>query len=354
MTSPRSQPPTARRHTAWFVWLGVALLAVSVLGAGKSLQSPGDAPPVSSKSSDLHAGGFGHVDLEEGVTNMYPLQSGRVVAVLARDGEEVKKDAPLFRLDDTLAQIDFERAGRAVRESELQLETARAGVERHKAALKAQQKGVEAKRANVRVAEAQAAEAKRLNDAGQLGNEKRQQADEAVKALTAEADAEEQKELAIRALDPTIAVRRAENDLAEKKLLVRKAQFGLDECTVKAPANGKVLRMLVAVGDPLGPTPRQPAVQFAIEGPFIVRAEIDQEFASRVERGQVAEIQDDVRTGPTWSGKVRRVSDWYTHRRSILQEPLQFNDVRTLEVIIQLDNPPADLKIGQRVRVTLR
>jgi hypothetical protein len=47
------------------------------------------------------------------------------------------------------------------------------------------------------------------------------------------------------------------------------------------------------------------------------------------------------------------ISDWYTHRRSIVQEPLQFNDVRTLECIIQIDPHAQMPKIGQRVRVML-
>ena len=58
-------------------------------------------------------------------------------------------------------------------------------------------------------------------------------------------------------------------------------------------------------------------------------------------------------TNETWRGKVVRLSDWYTHRRSMLQEPLQFNDVRTLECIVQLDPGQSALRIGQRVRVTL-
>jgi hypothetical protein len=37
----------------------------------------------------------------------------------------------------------------------------------------------------------------------------------------------------------------------------------------------------------------------------------------------------------------------------MLQEPLQFNDVRTLECIVQLDPGQPALRIGQRVRVTL-
>ena len=34
-------------------------------------------------------------------------------------------------------------------------------------------------------------------------------------------------------------------------------------------------------------------------------------------------------------------------------EPLQFNDVRTLECIVTLDPDQPPLRIGQRVRVTL-
>ena len=65
-------------------------------------------------------------------------------------------------------------------------------------------------------------------------------------------------------------------------------------------------------------------------------------------------MQDDSNTGATWRGKVVRLSDWYTHRRSIVQEPLQFNDVRTLECLVTLtDNPPPPLRIGQRMRVSI-
>jgi hypothetical protein len=50
---------------------------------------------------------------------------------------------------------------------------------------------------------------------------------------------------------------------------------------------------------------------------------------------------------------VQHVSDWYTHRRSIMHEPLQVNDVRTLECIIRIEPDQPPLRIGQRVRVIL-
>jgi hypothetical protein len=51
---------------------------------------------------------------------------------------------------------------------------------------------------------------------------------------------------------------------------------------------------------------------------------------------------------------VIRISDWYIQRRSTMPEALQYNDARTLECIIELDAGQPELRIGQRVRVTLR
>jgi multidrug resistance efflux pump len=358
MNPPQTSPRAPGRRISWFVWLGVALLAVSVLGASKGLQSPGDpaAGPASS-SSELRPGGFGFVDTEAGVVPLY--RPGEVVEVLAHDGDEVDKDAPLYRLNDTLAQIDLNRAKLAVKDAEAQLAIAESKADQQKALIEAQNKVVEGKGSRVRIAQAQAAKAKRLNDGGNAGLEDVQQAEDAVKAFQAEVDAEKARGVALerQATELQAHVRRAQTDIDDRKEQVRKAQEGVNLCTVKAPVKGKVMRVFVAVGDTLGTTPRHPGLEFLATGkehPFIIRAEIDQEFATRVFKGQAAEFQDDTRISQTWTGKVKRVSDWYAHRRSIRQEPLQFNDVRTLEVIVALDDPPPALKIGQRVRVTLK
>ena len=138
-----------------------------------------------------------------------------------------------------------------------------------------------------------------------------------------------------------------------KQARLDQARRGEDECLLKAPAEGTVLRVLVGAGEVLGAQPKQPAVLFCPKGPRIIRAEVEQEFAAGVAIGQAATIQDDTTAGFTWRGKVSRISDWYTHRRSIIQEPLQFNDVRTLECIIQLDEGQPQPQIGKRVRVSL-
>ena len=111
----------------------------------------------------------------------------------------------------------------------------------------------------------------------------------------------------------------------------------------------------LAAGEALGSNPQRPAMEFAPEGQRIVRAEVEQEFASRIRAGMKAKIYDyDASNEHVWKGEVVRVSDWISKRRSQVYEPLQFNDVRTLEAIIKLDDDPQyPLRIGQRVRVVL-
>jgi hypothetical protein len=104
----------------------------------------------------------------------------------------------------------------------------------------------------------------------------------------------------------------------------------------------------------LSPSAKQAAVLFCPAGPRFIRAEVEQEFASRVKVGQSVIIRDDGADPVVRQGRVASLSDWYTQRRSILDEPLQTNDVRTLECLVTLDPGQPPLRIGQRVRVLIQ
>jgi hypothetical protein len=88
--------------------------------------------------------------------------------------------------------------------------------------------------------------------------------------------------------------------------------------------------------------------------PRIVRAEVQQEWGGRVAVGQHVVLEDNTRAGQQWRGRVQRVSDWYDKRRSKIQEPFQFNDVRTLECLVAVDPGQPRLRIGQRMRVIIK
>ena len=114
-----------------------------------------------------------------------------------------------------------------------------------------------------------------------------------------------------------------------------------------------MLRIFATPGEILNPQPKKMAVQFCPSRPRLIRAEVEQVFAQRVQVGQPAVVEDDGRSGTIWRGHVKRIADWYTQRRLIADEQLQLKDVRTLECLIALEEGQPPLRIGQRVRVTI-
>jgi HlyD family secretion protein len=114
-----------------------------------------------------------------------------------------------------------------------------------------------------------------------------------------------------------------------------------------------VLRVQAAPGDLVGEPGKLAVIDFCPDQPRIVRTEVPQGFVSNLKPGQPVSIQDDVHSTEKWQGKVTRISDWYTQRRSVLQEPLQRNDVRTVECIVTIDPEQQPVRIGQRMLVTL-
>jgi multidrug resistance efflux pump len=110
------------------------------------------------------------------------------------------------------------------------------------------------------------------------------------------------------------------------------------------------------VGGIVAPGGYPAAVVFAPAGPFIVRAEVEQEYLGRVKEGMKVLVQDENRTDNSeMPGKIKSISKWVAQRRTVLLEPGEINDVRTLECVIELDAGPLEsLSIGQRMRVRIK
>ena len=351
-------PQDLPRRRLGFWLAGVLALSAAGLTAW-ALTSRAEAPAAAASTaaphSDLHYAFLGLADLEQGVTALYPLQPGRVAKVFVKDGDEVSNGAPLFALDDATQKDDVDAAEADLAGAKSQVDQARLLQPQHQAQIDAQQQVVDARKQEAAAAHAKATEADKLSNSEThaVSVESARAADAQAQAADATVRAEEAKLRLLQADDPSIAMRVAESAVRGKEAQLRKAQQAVRECTVLAPVKGTVERIQVGVGEALGPTAQQPAVLFAAEGPRIIRTEVEQEWASHVALDQTATVVDFSGNGPTWHGRVTRISDWYAHRRSMLLEPLQFNDVRTLECIVTLDADQPPVKIGQRVRVTL-
>jgi multidrug resistance efflux pump len=337
------------------MWLiGLITLVVSVTGAGWLLNSSEpSAPSGQADPRDLGVVCFGYVDVPEGITSLYPVQPGRVVRVLVHEGDVVAAGAVLIHLDDQLARSQVEEARVAVDAAELQLTEALKQPQQLHSQLAQQEAAIEAVRIDLAYAH-QELEGKKAALKEQTISElayARLQAQ--VKKLEVALRVEQEKLTELQLRDPSLTVQRAEKEVSRCRALLAQAQRNLDECDLKAPQAGTVLRVQAPVGELLSGPPRQPAVLFCPDGPRIIRIEVEQEFAGQVVAGHSALIEDDVRGGQTWRGRVLRPADWYMQRRMILQDPSQLQDVRTVECLIELEPGQAPLRIGQRMRVTI-
>ncbi len=296
---------------------------------------------------------LGLVDLEHGIASLGLLQPGRVVEIPVHEADHVAAGAVLLRVDDALPRLRVAEAQAALETAQAQMERTSQQPAQHRVRLEQQQAAGEAAAQRLEAARHVLARKRQLLKVDQANAEEVAAAANQVKELEAAERAEAAKLAELRMTDPDVDVRQAKLEVAAQQNRLDQARHALEECTLKAPQDGTVLRVLVGPGDVLTGQPKQAAVLFAPNGPRLVRAEVDQEFAGRLAVGQPALVEDDARSGAAWQGRVRRIADWYQPRRGIVSDPPQNQEVRTVECIIELDPGQPPPRLGQRVRVTI-
>jgi multidrug resistance efflux pump len=357
--SPGEQAFCAPRRPHRLFWiLGLGLLICTAVGAGWALNT------VSGPSS---AGGIDHadpapppgiaaiafVDVEPGIARLFPVQPGRVLSVVP-EGTQAKKGDVLLQLDNAQAGAALKQAEAAWEDAKFLLKIADKGPDKHAIDLELQQKAIDIAR-NKKDALFHEVEVKRDQyDKVLLSKHELDAYVSNLKVAESLVAVEEAKLRGLRLRDPKLEVERAKADVQAKKAQFDRAKLALDECDLRAPEDGSVLRVLVHPGEALGPNSKLPAIQFCPTGKRIIRAEVLQEWAGAVHKGQKVYIQDDTRGGAEWTGTVKHVSDWFTQRRNVVLEPFMVNDIRTLECLIEVNPGGPPLRIGQRVRVTIQ
>lgn len=366
-TTTRSRETRRPGRVPFFWLLGLVLLAASAAGAGWVIHSrAGDGPPrggsdspPAENRSERTVNCKGYVDVENGVTSLAPSQPYRVTEVLARENDSVKAGAVLLRVDDQLPREDLAKAEDAVTAAQLKLSLARKAQEEQRRKIVLQRLAIKDAQINLKTAQgaldfkkdanAERKDFKPFNKAQMI------EAGGLVERLANAEQVEKEKLKALEEVDPTAdEVALAETNLALARRDVARARHAVELCELKAPEDGKVVRVYANPGVQYGPQSHQPAFVFLANRPRIVRAEVGQEFAVRIREGQAATIQDESRTGDTFTGKVVRTAAIYTQRRSGVGDLFPLNDERTLEFIIQLHSDKAPLRVGQRVYVTLK
>lgn len=340
-----------------FILLAVILLVGSLAVAGWFFFVPKSEPKQPLRAEDLDVVCTGRVDAPQMVISLDPAQAGRVVEVYVSEGQEVKADQPILKMDDSLTVHRRKQAEAAVTAATTDRDRAKAEAERFPdtvrmrramAAAAAEQvtfaeKQLDALRAAESVRKPGAAEVAAMEASIRQLKELKGAEDIAVAQLE-KAEKEKFSELAVKAAQARLDAAEADLELAKK---------AEKECVLIAPADGHILRLQATKGGNLAPG-YVPAVVFAPAGKRIVRAEVDQEYLTKVREGMIAEIQDESRIdSPVWKGKVKSVSKWVAQRRTLVLEPGEINDVRTLEAVVEPEDDKG-LVIGQRMRITIK
>lgn len=345
--------PERRRLPGAGVLIVLLFIAVPLAGTAWWLYWPKPTGPLSGPGlADLDVVCSGRVDGLNPSISLEPSLPGRVQVLDVKEGEEVPAGKVLFQLDDSTAKLRVEEADATLAAANAELDAAKTDAKLQPGRIDAETAVVAACAARV--------------EAGRLMQEQRKAQQSFTKVTPAElaageaevrqleqleaAEKERLKEL--KAADPNIKIRIAEARVAAATVMVKASKKALEDCAMKAPSAGTVLRVQTSVGEAVSPAGFQPPIIFRPAGPLVVRAELEQEFLGRVKPGMKALIRDETRPdSPTWNGKLTRISGWVARRRSIVLEPGELNDVRTVECLVTLDPAQEALLVGQRVRV---
>ncbi|MCE9531470.1 MAG: HlyD family secretion protein [Planctomycetes bacterium] len=367
--------------------VGVSIVAVTFLGAARMSGDDGKTTGKETQKiiTPVKAGSkgvvfFGNGDTDSGLLPLFPEtfpQPCKVIEVHAFEGQTVEKGMPLVTFDPELADLTVKeaeaglaqaigaqkRAGAVVKAAEHYDEQTNKA---HKSAILVLESTLKGKQFELDAAKTELDEAKRKAGAvGGLGDPKIREAETKLKAAEKALEAEQIKLAGMKAVSPTSkldeakgALQEADGAVAKQRATLNKAIYGQKLMVLYAPTKGRIVRSFVAEGLTFGAQTRQPAFLFQAEGALIVRAEVDQEFASRVSKDQEAAIQDESNPNIKWKGKVLRVADGFLPKRtgSMISEGLMLNDTRVLECIIsaipvETTTPP--LRMGQRVKVSI-
>lgn len=357
-----------KKITSWRLWfvvlgcLGAVGLTIYLgnLRAGDVPPAPLEKPLTESRAPAPLPGGamlIGFADADPGVTALMPLSAGRIVEIPAQEDTAVKKGDVLLRLDDRNVVSKVKQAESALKAARADLEDAKKGPALRQIKIGQQNEAIEAAKANWSGAEDKASRARRLLKSDLITAEESRIAEREVDGAKNQFAIQQKILEQIKLQDPTLDIQKAEAKVSQCENALKEAQDALDDCSLKAPEDGRVLRVLVRVGEVVAPQMRQTSIEFCPDKPRIIRAEVEQEFASRVKVGSKVSVFDDVSQSKPRQGVVKALADYYTPRRNLITDPMPigntvpYNDVRTLECKITLNPGQEPFKINQKVRV---
>jgi RND family efflux transporter MFP subunit len=292
---------------ALFVALAFSLAACGGSDASEA-DKQGQAAAVDA-NSPYAAIAAGKVDVEGGLVDIAARQPGIVREVMVQEGDEVRKDQILARLDDEEARLARGRAAASLREAQAQ---------------------VEAYRTALAAAQRDEARTEQLASQNFVSPQRVESARDAVRNAQSQ-------------LDVQVAT------IAAAQAALAQANYVVEQHIVRAPDDGRIVRRYANPGSGASTLQVTPLFQLQPRTARIVRAELEERSLSAVHAGMRAEIVPEADQSHTYPGSVVRIAEVFGARRLQSDDPSQQTDERVVEVVVDARDAP--VLVGQRVLV---
>jgi multidrug resistance efflux pump len=341
--------------------LAVGMLAFSIYHVVLAQQTlPKPPPPIEPPRTPFGStvAGAGIVEAKtENISIGSPL-SGVVLEVyvpVEAVGKIVKKDEPLFLVDNRQlkAQLKYAQANLAAAEAQL-------------AKLKAQPRREEVPPSEAKVQVAQAnvdlqqdlAERSRRLVPGRTVSEEDYRQKQLTAAMARQQLTQAQAEDALLkagAWDKDKIIAQAQIEMARAQ--IEQIQTDLDRALVRAPMDGKVLQVNVRPGEYVGTPPSQALVVLGSVAQLHVRVDIDEHDIPRAHRYFTSGVP--AFASPRGDPSMRfpltfvRVEPYVVPKKSLTGDNTERVDTRVLQVIYRVENEAPALYVGMQVDVFL-
>lgn len=280
---------------------------------------------------------------------------GRITDILVREGDRVRRNQVVARIENIQASADVKAQEAAVRSAAADAAAAESGLKVLDDSIVVSEASVERARAELRRAELDWDRAKQLFQAGVIAKQEydsRQASYDAQVAALKEAEARLQQVRAQRA-QAQQQMQSAQRRVSQLQATLTRAADVLARHDAVAPIDGVVTNLPVRVGETVVPGIQNSAAStiMTIADMSVITAEVkvDETDIVNVRLDQPAAVTVDAIPGRTFSGRVIEIGNTAILRSSGVaasQSAVSSQEAKDFKVVIALDNPPAEMRPG--------
>ncbi len=293
-------------------FVGIALVLRTIHGQeAREIPPPPIAPAAKPFETTVAATGILEA-LSENVSLGVPV-AGLVTQVLVKVNDPVKTGAPLFKLDDRDLHALLLKQRAAIEVAKAQIDISKANVTKMEDMFK-------------RVRDMPDTRAISADEVNQRQNDLN-----VAKAQLAASDAQ----------------------LLSARADVQQTEVMIERLTVRAPREGTILQVNIRAGEFAATAPRVPAMVLGDLDKLQVRADVDEQNAPRIRKGQraMAYLKGDTQNAIPL--KFERIEPYVIPKISLTGASTERVDTRVLQVIYSMEKPKdsAPLYVGQQVDI---